>query len=139
MLFPGSPEEQINDNKPFPAHLFIFKENETNSYVVIYSNVPNRPDPRGPDRIFEDARDATIGKEAKPLQELSITNNGYTGREIEWEPKYKDEKYGQAFAVAHFFLTRNHFYEVMVSVPAQNRHATNIWYFLNSFKLSDVK
>ncbi len=139
VYFPGLPEEEIKDTKPFPAHLFIFKANETNSYIVIYSDVPKQPDPRGPDKVFEDARDAIMGRDAKPLQEISITNHGYAGREIEWEPKYKDGKYGEAFAVARFFVTKNHFYEVMVGVPTQDRFSTNIWYFLNSFKLLDTK
>jgi hypothetical protein len=46
VLFPSSPKEEVKNTKPFPAHLFIYKLNETTSYVIIYSDVPPTPDTR---------------------------------------------------------------------------------------------
>jgi hypothetical protein len=137
--FPGLPKEEIKNIKPFPAHLFIYKPNETNSYIVIYSDVPPQPDPRGPEKVFDDARVAILGKDRKPLQEISITNNDYVGREMEWEPNYANKNNGEAFTIAHFFVTKKHFYEVLAHMPSADRFSTNYWYFLNSFRLLDPK
>jgi len=139
VLFPGVPKEEIRNTKPFPAHMFIYKVDETTSYVVTYCDVPEQPDPRGPHKIFEDARETILGKDGKPLQEVPIVLNGYSGREMEWEPNYANKKYGEAFAIAHFFVTKKHFYEVFAGMPTQDRFSTNYWHFLNSFKLETKK
>ena len=137
--FPGTPTQETKNIQPFPAHLFEYKANEITPYVVVYSNVPAQPDPRGPDKIFADARQTLLGKSGKPLQEIPITLNGNSGRELEWEPAYNDTNYGEGFAVAHFFVTPKHFYMVMVTMPSSDRFSTNYWRFLNSFQLLDGK
>jgi len=139
VLFPGTPTQETKNQKPFPAHIVGYKPDETTTYAVVYSDVPRKPDPRGPNKIFDDSRQAAVGKNGKPLHEIPITLDGYSGRELEWEPVYKNTNFGYGFAVAHFFVTKRHFYMVMAQVPSGERFSTNYWRFLNSFQLLDLK
>jgi hypothetical protein len=90
-------------------------------------------------KVFDDARETILGKNGKPLRESPITLNGNAGRELEWEPMFKNNGYGGGFAVAHFFVTKKHFYEVVAAMPSSDRFSTNYWRFLNSFQLLDAK
>jgi hypothetical protein len=139
LLFPGTPTNETKYIKPFQTHTIAYKPDETTTYGVVYIDVPSHPDPRGPDKIFDDTRQAALGKNGKPLHEIPITLDGYSGRELEWQTFYTDKKYGVAFTVAHLFVTKKHFYMVMAVMPSSERFSTNYWRFLNSFQLLDAK
>lgn len=128
-LFPGEPKEKTQNELVFKMHSFVFSTKKV-AYYVSYTDFPEKLRVSPTDKFYDNARNGSLGKDGKLLQEKSITIEGFPGREIQ-----VDKNKGEAFVVDRYFLVANRMYQVMAVVPKQDQSSTNISYFLDSFSL----
>ena len=85
-------------------------------------------------QLYDKERDKTVDQYGRLLQEKAITISGCPGRELDLITGD-----GKGYLVTRFFVSKGHFYRMLVIVPRAEQSATNILPFLNSFKLLDAK
>lgn len=128
VLYPGEPKEETQSKLFLKVHAFVCSANRKTSFLVSYTDFPEKLHVSPTDKLYDDARNGGLGKDGKLLQEKSITVEGFPGREIQAE-----KSDGKIFFVDRYFLAANRMYQVAVVVPMQDQASTNISYFLDSF------
>lgn len=135
VLFPGQPKEGVENAYLKVLHTVVYEEDKRIAYMVFYSDVGKQLLKDGADKFYDNARSGIIATSGNILlSEKAITLGEISGREM--EVKVNNDEY---FSVVRVFLSNDRLYQVIVTVPKENRDSTNILYFLSSFRLSAAK
>ncbi|MCG9885107.1 MAG: hypothetical protein MH825_05940 [Cyanobacteria bacterium] len=137
VLFPGEPAEEVA-KIPTPAGetevVLVRYQDRKNGRLYLFTH--NRvPVPQGSsldiEKGLDSSRDSLArGMDGKAIAERKITQNGFPGREVEFD------RAGKFAAKARIFYANGILYQAIVGTEDRNLKAPSVNLFLNSIKVA---